>query len=205
MERRKAAADRTRARVLKAARSLLAGKGAERFSLDAVARKAGVARMTVYYQFGSRMGLFAALFDQLAEQGELPERLTQALRGGDPDAVLKDVVDAFAYFWETGREWVRRVRAQAVLDAELGRALEARNDLRRSLVHELVERVERRDGAFRAAERTEIEATLYLLTGFETFDTLAGPGRSIEDAAPAVLRLARAALESAAGRRRKKV
>jgi hypothetical protein len=35
---------------------------------------------------------------------------------------------------------------------------------------------------------------LYTLTSFETFDTLAGPKRRLEEVGPAILRLARAAL-----------
>src|SRR5207245_1460576 len=59
--RRQPAAQRTRARVLRAARELLTARaGAEPFSVDAVARRAGVARMTVYHQFGSRRGSLAA-------------------------------------------------------------------------------------------------------------------------------------------------
>src|SRR5947209_1545880 len=55
--RRKPAAQRTRARVLRAARELLTARaGAEPFSVEAVARRARVARMTVYHQFGSRRG-----------------------------------------------------------------------------------------------------------------------------------------------------
>src|SRR2546430_11163673 len=73
--RRQPAAQRTRARVLRAARELLTARaGAEPFSVDAVARRAGVARMTVYHQFGSRRGLLEALFDSFAVGGELPAR-----------------------------------------------------------------------------------------------------------------------------------
>src|SRR2546430_7635973 len=71
--RRKPAAQRTRARVLRAARELLTARaGAEPFSVEAVARRARVARMTVYHQVGSRPGLPEALFDSLAPRGEPP-------------------------------------------------------------------------------------------------------------------------------------
>jgi hypothetical protein len=36
---------------------------------------------------------------------------------------------------------------------------------------------------------------LYTLTSFECFETLAGPTRGLEDAAPQVIRLAHAALD----------
>ena len=64
---RQVAADETRARVLAAARDQLAKETS--FSIDAVARRADVARMTVYYQFGSKRGLLEALFDLLAARG----------------------------------------------------------------------------------------------------------------------------------------
>ena len=52
---RAAAAEKKRAEVVQAARDLLgAGGGAGAFSLEAAARQAGVTRLTVYNQFGSR-------------------------------------------------------------------------------------------------------------------------------------------------------
>ena len=69
---RQAATDETRARILAAARELLAASdGLTGFSIEAVARQADVARMTVYYQFGSKPGLLEALFDDLAARGQI--------------------------------------------------------------------------------------------------------------------------------------
>src|SRR5262249_14495486 len=146
----------TRAKVLRAARALLTGKRAQPFSLDAVASRAGVARMTVYYQFGSRRGLFEALFDSFAEGGELPRHLGAAFRRSDPDVVLAEVVEAFAKFWNSGRIWIRRVRALGVLDPELGAALEARNGRRREVVNGVLERMHDRDGYPTGRQRTEL-------------------------------------------------
>ncbi len=193
--RREAAAEKTRARILRAARDLLTGKGGSgRCSLDAVARRAGVARMTVYYQFGSRRGLFEALFDSFAAGGDLPAHLASAFEQPDPQDALAGVVQAFARFWEAGRPWIRRVRALGVMDRELGDALEARNARRRQVVRALAERLAPGSRRGRAGDREETEALLYTLTSFETFDTLAGPGRSLDEVAPAVVRLARAAV-----------
>lgn len=185
--RRKATADKTRARILRAARDLLTAKGgAERFSVNAVARRAGVARMTVYYQFGSRRGLFEGLFDDFASGGELPARIAAAFRRPDPQDAMEDLVAAFAGFWDAGRPWIRRVRALGVLDRELGEALEARNARRRQVVRALLARL--------GDERSETEEILYTLTSFEAFDTLAGRERGLEEVAPLVLRLARGAI-----------
>ena len=64
---RSAAAAETRERVIEAAsRTLREGESIARFSLDTVAKVAGVTRLTVYNQFGSRRGLLEAVFDEIA-------------------------------------------------------------------------------------------------------------------------------------------
>ena len=192
--RRQGAIEKTRKRVLRAARDLLAVRGgADRFSIDAVARRAGVARMTVYHQFGSRRGLLEALFDSFAVGGGLPNLLAGAFQRPDPHDTLAGVIMAFARFWEAGRTGIRRVRALGVLDPELGDALDARNQRRREVVRAVVKRLTERYGRPAPDERAQVEEMLYTLTSFETFDTLAGPKRGLEEVAPAILQLARAA------------
>ena len=61
-ERADAAANRVR--ILQAARRVLAERGAEGTSIDAVASEAGVGKGTVFRRFGDRSGLFQALSDQ---------------------------------------------------------------------------------------------------------------------------------------------
>src|ERR1700682_1943743 len=71
---RTAAAAEKRERVIDvAARSLREEASIASFSLDAVAKAAGVTRLTVYHQFGSRRGLLEAVFDDIARQGGLTE------------------------------------------------------------------------------------------------------------------------------------
>jgi AcrR family transcriptional regulator len=61
-ERADAAANRVR--ILAAARRVLAERGAEGTSIDAVASEAGVGKGTVFRRFGDRSGLFQALSDE---------------------------------------------------------------------------------------------------------------------------------------------
>ena len=61
-ERADAAANRVR--ILEAARRVLAERGAEGTSIDAVASEAGVGKGTVFRRFGDRSGLFQALSDE---------------------------------------------------------------------------------------------------------------------------------------------
>jgi AcrR family transcriptional regulator len=77
---RQAATELTRASILNAARELLmSSNGYSHFSIDAVARQADVARMTVYHQFGSKIGLLEGLCDSLAASGGM-EQLATAFR-----------------------------------------------------------------------------------------------------------------------------
>ena len=70
---RQASAEETRRRIVAAARDLLADEsGPPGFTVDTVARRAGVARMTVYHQFRSKRGVLEALFDDLANRGLMP-------------------------------------------------------------------------------------------------------------------------------------
>src|ERR1700704_737043 len=96
--RRQAAVDRTRARILKAARALLVARGSTEFSIEAVAQRARVTRPTVYQQFGSRPKLLEALFDDLARQGGMGD-LADAFRQPDPEEALARLIATFGRFW----------------------------------------------------------------------------------------------------------
>src|SRR5262249_35488233 len=81
---RQKAVDAGRERILTAARELLEVEDAERFSLEAVARRARVSRMTVYNQFESKAKLLEALFDSLAERGPMGAMKTEVFAQDDP-------------------------------------------------------------------------------------------------------------------------
>ena len=109
-DRRQTAAGETRSRILEAARSLLSASGQARFTIDAVAERANVARMTVYHQFGSKPGLIAALFDDLATRGGIG-RLPEAFMASDPMAGLEILVQVFMHLWESERLVIQRATA----------------------------------------------------------------------------------------------
>ena len=62
--RERADATRNRERVLEAARELFAQRGVENVTMEDVARRAGVAKGTVFHRFGDRSGLALALLDE---------------------------------------------------------------------------------------------------------------------------------------------
>ena len=91
--RRQEGVDETRGRILDAARGLLASDGYREFTVDTVAREADVSRATVYYQFGSKAGLLAGLFDDRAARGRMSD-LAEAFQETDPLARLKEPYEA---------------------------------------------------------------------------------------------------------------
>ena len=191
---RQAASKQTRNRIISAARELLmVREGFSGFSIDAVARQADVARMTVYHQFGSKVGLLEALCDSLAASGGM-EQLASAFRRPQPLDALDEYIAVFGSFWESDRLVTRRLRGLAALDADFEQVIRARDERRRTGLRVIVGRLVEQHGQPTPAALDEIINVLYTLTSFETFDMLAGPTRTIEEVTPVVRRLAHAAL-----------
>jgi AcrR family transcriptional regulator len=192
---REEASDQTRSRILAAARELLiATDGFSSFSMEAVARRADVARMTVYHQFGSKIGLLEAICDSLAASGGM-EEMASAFSRPDPWRALDEYIAVFGRFWESDRLLTRRLRGLAALDPEFEQVIRARDERRRQGLRVLVARLGERHGQLQPPASDQVIDVLYTLIAFEFFDTLAGPTRSLEDVAPIVARLARAALD----------
>src|SRR6516164_1757761 len=136
--------EQTRARIVQAARELLAAPGGvSGFTVDAVAGQAGVARMTVYNQFGSKMGLLEALFDDLAARG-LVERLRAAFGRPEPCEALASLIAAFGSFWHSDRIVIRRIRGLAAIDADFEQAVRARDERRREGLRTIIGRLAER-------------------------------------------------------------
>jgi AcrR family transcriptional regulator len=191
---REAASEQTRARILAAARELLiTSDGFAAFSMDAVARRADVARMTVYHQFGSKIGLLEALCDLLAAGGGMETGMGVAFQQPDPWAALERYVAQFGQLWAADRILTRRLRALAALDPDFAQVIRARDEWRRQGLTVLLGRLPGWSDAPVEARATMVNA-LFTLLSFEFFDTLAGPERELAALAPEVYRLARAAL-----------
>src|SRR5882762_642643 len=188
MEHRKALGDKTRARVLAAARKLLLAKDFSGFSMEAVARKADVSRLTVYYQFESRAGLLEALYDYIARRGEM-QRLAEVFRQmRDPLATLNEFILVFAQFWASDRDVIRRLHGLGAIDADIGKGLRARNERRRQGVRTIVERYLRVYATLSSIQEPIAIDTIHMLTSFETFDALAGSTRSLDEVVAIVRR-----------------
>ena len=180
--------DAGREKILAAVLELLDGDDGEPFSIDSVARRAGVARMTVYNQFESKAGLLEDLFDSIAERGAFGQ-MAEVFAIEDPDRALDAFVDLFGRFWTSSRRAHKKLRAAALLDDDLEKAIIARNERRRFGIAELVRRIAKSRRL--ALPKDEAIGALFVLLSFDTFDALAGPDRSPADVIPTIRRLVR--------------
>jgi len=86
---RKAKSDATRERLLNAAESLLSRRGYSGATLEAIAKKAGVATPTVYAIFGSKAEIAFALVQRVKGAIGLAERFLALEREPDPVRKLR--------------------------------------------------------------------------------------------------------------------
>lgn len=189
---RASAAAETRERIIAAgARLLRKDASIANFSLDVVAKAAGVTRLTVYNQFGSRRGLLEAVFDDIAREGGLFE-LTDVMTMADPRAALDRVVAIFCTFWSHDPA-IGGLNQAVATDPDFGASLVERNERRRELLTALVSRIVEKP----AAKHTVRDAVdmIFVLTSYPTFAALS-PQRSTEE----VCRLLQTACHAAVDR-----
>lgn len=137
--KREAAAAETRRLVVDAANRLLEG-GPAQVSMEAVAKAAGVTRLTVYKQFGSRRGLLEAVFDENGRRWGIA-RIGQVMQNPDARQGIGQAIDLLCEFWGAHPSFGGLHDAAAV-DPEFAEALETRNQRRRMVFDTLMQRLE---------------------------------------------------------------
>jgi AcrR family transcriptional regulator len=164
-------------------------------SLDAVAKRAGVSRLTVYNQFGSRRALLEAVFDDLAERGGV-HRIRESMTHPDPQAALQQIIAIFCDFWSVHSGALWRLHAASATDPEFEESLRARNRRRRYLLSVLVDRIIER-GAKRPELANKLIDTLFALTGLAFFRELTAGGRKATEVCGLIQALAADAVQRA--------
>ena len=187
LAQRQQTVDAARERMVAAARELLEATDPVSFSIDEVARRAGVARMTVYNQFQSRAGLMDAVFDSMAAQEFAGLKAIFA----EDDAVkaLDAFVATFGRFWTKQRKYHERLRALTNGDDALAAMMEERKERRRGPLAELVKRLGKHKAPI--VPVTEAVNVLFVVLSFENFSAIAGPDRTPEEVIPVMQKLAR--------------
>jgi AcrR family transcriptional regulator len=181
-EARRSASSATRDRILEAAAGLLRAQGPVTFTIDKVAGRAGVARMTVYNQVGSKAALVEGVSDYLATHGGL-HRIPEAFQTADPAAGLERLVRIFTSFWAAEQLPLGRLRAVVALDPEL--AATNRDKWRRQAISTLLERGSTARG--NGIDIDQLTDLLWALTSFETYEHLAAGGRTPEQVADLIV------------------
>lgn len=193
--KRAAAAEETDARIIEAAFQVLGrvAEGGEPFSLEAVARGAGVTRLTVHNRFGSRRGLLEAVFDSRAREAGLSRIGKTMVQRDDPEAAILEIVAIFCDFWATDHHGLASLVVSGASEPEFREAMRDRNERRRHVFTVLTGRMVEQ-GRLAAARSADLTDVLFALTGMPFYEALAVGGRSGEGVKALVSGLARAAI-----------
>ena len=167
--RRQGAVDRTRVAILAAARELVAA-GEPGLSTGAVAKRAGVSRITVYNQFGSKAGLLRELSAGVRSR---PRRAPDQV---DPREQLRRRITDSCAHWSSDPALFRRLPQIGGLEVEAP-------DDDRALVQRLVATAHLRAGC----SIKEAEDVIGAVTSFAVFDRLYKDGRRSQAAVVEIL------------------
>ena len=178
---------------MEAAQELAVAEGFSGFTMERVAELAGVSRMTVYYQFGSKAELLEALFDQVAERGRI-DRLAEAFRAPDPLDGLMTFVEVFCGFWASDPVGIRRLRSWAALEAGPNEGALGRDAWQRKGLTRLVGRIRERYGVPAQEREEEMVDLLHTLLSPESYEKLTRGGRAEQEVAAMLKRASRAVL-----------
>ncbi|MEW6476278.1 MAG: TetR/AcrR family transcriptional regulator [Actinomycetota bacterium] len=188
-------AEDTRRRILEAVDAALRDSPTGSLGLDDIARRARVARSTIYLVFGSRAGLFHAFAEDLWARTGFP-RLTEAVANPDAREHLRGGMAAGTRMYAAERDVYRVLFSMAQLDPQsVGGAVRTMEDERRGGMEYLARRLAG-DGLLRPDVTVE-EATdvLWVLCSFESFDLLhTGRGLPVDRAIEVLVTTAERAL-----------
>jgi AcrR family transcriptional regulator len=162
----------TRRRILEALEQRLRDDPTEPVSLDDVARRARVARTTIYLVFGSRAGLFDALTTELWDRAGLPE-LTKAVAHPDALEHLRGGFRAGVEIYAALRDVAVALFSMSALDPEsVGGAIARMEERRWGGMQYLAHRLDEQ-GLLRPDVTSAMAAdVLWVLASFASFDAL---------------------------------
>lgn len=132
---------RTRANIVAAGRRQLIDRGYHRLGLEDVAADAGVTRVTIYRQFGSKLGLLEAIADDVAQRSQVAGRVGAAAAVADPSAAFRAVISELCRFWDIDPDLFRRLVSLSAVDPVAQHVIDVREQWRYDQIGTVVRRM----------------------------------------------------------------
>jgi AcrR family transcriptional regulator len=165
-------AEETRRRIAEAAHRLFVTRGYAGTTIQAVARKAGVAVQTVYAVFASKRGLLTDLMDRATFGPAYQKLVSQALATEDPVARLRIAARIARQVHDSWRGEIELLRGAGVVAPELA-ALERERESRRFEAQKpVIDHLAETERLRRDLEVSEARDVLWALTGRELYRNL---------------------------------
>jgi AcrR family transcriptional regulator len=175
----------TRLGIIRAGRDLLSTGDWRQFTLDAVASRAGVTRVTVYNQVRSKHGLLDAILTDLTGRARMDQLLTDT-RDLPAAEALAAVVRRTSHFWHAERALLRTLFGLAALDPGVAVTLSQRENWRAGQMRQLLDRLTAESTGPARLPAADVLAGVVATTSFPAYDAL-GPVADDPDRAASVL------------------
>jgi len=169
----------TRQRILDAARELLIDDRAQ-IAMEAIARRAGVTRATVYLQFGSRRELFLAVLNGALDRANVRD-VRKGLQHRDPATAARLMLRGSCRFWASEYPLFRRVKSLATVDPVIGELDRLKEGVREGHISNLVSRLAAAGQLKPGLTPQRARLLLRTLTSFEVFEQLHVGGKLAPD------------------------
>ncbi len=125
-----------REQLLTVGRELFAERGFEATSIEEIASRAGVSKPVVYEHFGGKEGLYAVVVDR--EMGTLMDRVTSALTGDNPRALVEQAALALLTYIEEETDGFRILVRDSPVASSTGTFSSLLNDIASQVEYILV-------------------------------------------------------------------
>lgn len=187
---RAAAVAETRQRVIAAAQALCIEGDFYRSSMEELARRADVARATIYHQFGSKLGVLEAVITDFEERAGL-DALASVVDRAPPQGLIRAAISSGCDYWATDPDLARKIVGLGSIQPEVADVLDRHDEGRLRLLNRLVDRL-LAGGVLRDDCSPEHALdVLWLVTSFDAYDLLTrGRRLSHARATNALVRLA---------------
>ena len=132
--------------------------------------------------------MIEALFDDIASRAGM-QNMRNIMQSSDPVRMLREYLQLMVNLWSEDRVLIRCIHALRAVDPELGAALNARDQRKKTVLGKSLEVLETKRGSALVEEERQYHLSiLYAFTSFEVYEILAESFRSQQAVTEAVLR-----------------